>query len=60
MAELRYVLKKNGEKLSVLDKVAGKGLIDVEYTLIPLAQFRIKAHYCNHCKKMIFDTNVSK
>ena len=45
-----------GEKLSLIDNIVGKGRIDADYTL---SQFKIKANYCTKCKKMIFDTDIS-
>ena len=44
------------EKLGVMDKIVGKGIIDADYSL---AKFKIKADYCKACKKMIFNTNIS-
>ncbi len=44
------------EKLDMLDKLIGKGMIDAKYSL---SKFRIEADYCESCKKMIFSTNIS-
>lgn len=44
------------EKLSVMDKMVGKGMIDADYSL---AKFKIQADYCENCQKMIFSTNIS-
>lgn len=45
------------EKLGMLDKLAGKGMIDAEYSL---SKFKIQADYCCECQKMVFSTNISK
>lgn len=45
------------EKLGMMDKFVGKGIIDAEYSL---AKFRIQADYCDSCKKMIFSTDIRK
>jgi len=50
-----YWQPKN-EKLGVMDKIVGKGMIDADYSL---AKFKIQADYCVACKKMIFSTNIS-
>lgn len=44
------------EKLAIMDKIAGKGMIDAEYSL---TKFKIQCDYCKNCRKMIFDTNIS-
>lgn len=44
------------EKLGVMDRIVGKGMIDADYSL---AIFKIHADYCKVCKKMIFSTNIS-
>ena len=44
------------EKLGVMDRIVGKGMIDADYSL---AKFRIHADYCIACKKMIFSTDIS-
>lgn len=46
-----------GEKLGIMDKLVGKGMVDAEYSL---AKFSIKTDYCVYCKKMIFDTDIAK
>ena len=46
----------DGEKIGLFDKMF-IGLVDAEYTF---TKFRIKSFYCENCKKMIFDTNLSK
>lgn len=46
-----------GDKLGVMDKIVGKGMIGAEYSL---TKFKINAEYCYNCKKMIFDTDISK
>ncbi len=43
------------EKLGVIDKIVGKGMIDAEYSL---TKFKIRTEYCDECKKMIFSTNI--
>ncbi len=46
------------EKISFVDKIVGVGKVTAaKYTL---TQFKIDANYCPDCKKMIFDTEVSK
>ena len=45
------------EKLGMIDKLVGKGMIDAEYSL---SKFKIQADYCDECKKIIFSTNISK
>lgn len=45
------------EKLSMLDKMAGKGMIDAEYSL---TKFKILSDYCDTCKKMVFSTGLGK
>ena len=45
------------EKLGVMDKLFGKGMIDAEYSL---SKFKIQADYCDDCKKMIFSTDIGK
>jgi hypothetical protein len=47
---------KDGEKIGMLDRMAGKGMIDAKYTL---SRFKIEGSYCSSCYKMIFDTRVS-
>ena len=47
----------DGEKVGVLEKICGKAMIDAEYTL---TKFKIHTEYCVDCKKMIFDTGISK
>ncbi len=44
------------EKLGVMDKLVGKGMIEADYSL---GKFKIQADYCDCCKKMIFRTNIS-
>jgi len=44
-----------GEETGFLEKVLGKGMIDVEYSL---SKFKIHSFYCPGCKKMIFDTDI--
>lgn len=47
-----------GNQLSFIDVIAGKGQVkNVEYSL---TKFKIKGDYCPRCKKMIFDTNISR
>lgn len=52
----RIFWEPQNEKLSVMDKIVGKGMIDAEYSL---SKFKIHAEYCDACKKMIFSTNIS-
>ena len=43
---------------SLMDKLDGSGkLTAIKYTL---ATFRVEANYCDSCKKMIIDTDLSK
>lgn len=44
-------------KLSLIDRMAGAGAVDAEYTL---RKFRIRSEYCAACRKMIIDTDVKK
>ncbi len=44
------------EKLGMMDRIVGKGIVEADYSL---AKFKIKADYCETCKKMIFSTNIS-
>lgn len=45
------------DKLSFVDKIVGKGIVTgATYKL----GFKIETQYCPHCKKMIFDTDVTK
>lgn len=47
-----------GEKASFFDKLSGTRQIEAaKYTL---ASFTIEANYCPACKKMIFETDISK
>lgn len=46
------------DKPGLMDKIVGKGMVkNVTYSL---AKFKLKANYCTHCKKMIFDTDISQ
>ena len=47
---------ENGEKIGMVDKLSGVGMIDAKYTL---TTFEIESHYCESCHKMIFDTKIS-
>lgn len=49
--------EQTGDKLGMMDKLVGKGIIDAKYSL---SKFKINTEYCCHCKKMIFDTDISK
>ena len=53
---LKVFWEPENEKLDMLDKLIGKGMIDAKYSL---SKFRIEADYCENCKKMIFSTNIS-
>ena len=44
------------EKLGLMDKIVGKGIIDADYSL---TKFKIQSDYCQTCKKMIFTTNIA-
>lgn len=44
-------------KLSLMEKIVGKGIVTgVTYKF----GFKIETEYCPHCKKMIFNTDVTK
>ena len=47
----------DGEKLTVADRLTGRGLVDAKYHL---SEFVIRAQYCAGCEKMIFDTKIQK
>ena len=47
----------NDEKLGFMDRLVGKGALDAKYKM---AKFEINTEYCSSCKKMIFDTDISK
>jgi len=50
--------KAGDKKVNFMDKLESKGKIEaVKYTL---ASFAIEANYCITCKKMIFETDISK
>lgn len=50
--------KKGDKKSNFMDKLGRTGKIEaVKYTL---ATFSIEADYCVTCKKMIFETDISK
>ncbi len=54
----RVYWKAGDEKANFMDKLSGKGKIrGIKYTL---AAFIIHANYCADCKKMIFETDISK
>ncbi len=39
--------------------IGGKGQLEAsQYN--PLGCFRMEAHYCEHCQKMIFDTKITQ
>ena len=42
-----------------LDRLIG-GAGRIEAAKYSLANFAIEAYYCEHCHKMIFDTNIGK
>ena len=44
-----------GEKIGLIEQLVGIGRIDAEYSF---TKFKIHADYCEHCKKMIFTTNI--
>ncbi|MCR4597440.1 MAG: PF20097 family protein [Acetatifactor sp.] len=46
------------EKISLMDKLVGVGKVTAAKH--SLTQFKIDANYCPSCKKMIFDTDISK
>ncbi len=48
--------ESENEKLGMMDRIVGKGIVEADYSL---AKFKIKADYCETCKKMIFSTNIS-
>lgn len=46
------------DKISLMDKIVGKGMVEsVSYSL---GTFKVEAQYCPHCKKMIFDTDITQ
>lgn len=47
----------DSEKARLGDIITGKGTVTAKYTL---TKFEIESYYCQKCKKMIFDTEVSK
>lgn len=47
---------QEGEKIGVVDKMLGAGMIDAKYGL---AKFEIESYYCSKCHKMIFETEIS-
>lgn len=47
---------ENGEKIGMVDKISGVGMIDAKYTL---TTFEIESYYCENCHKMIFDTDIT-
>lgn len=50
--------KTGDKKINFADKVCGMGKIEaVKYTL---SSFTIEANYCAACKKIIFETDISK
>ena len=50
--------KSGDKKANLWDKIAETGRIKaVKYSL---AVFTIEAYYCEACKKMIFETDISK
>ena len=50
--------KQGDRKTGVTDRIAGIGTVTAaRYTL---TAFTIEALYCRRCKKMIFDTDVTK
>ncbi len=50
--------KTGDKKANFMDMLGGTGKIEaVKYTL---ASFTIDANYCAACKKMIFETDISK
>lgn len=50
--------KQGDKKTNLWDKLGGIGKIDaVKYAL---GVFTIESYYCDACKKMIFETTVSK
>ena len=46
------------DKLGVMDKIAGKGII--ESAAYSLTKFKLKTKYCLRCKKVILDTDISQ
>lgn len=53
----KVFFESEDEKLGMMDKLCGKGMIDAKYTL---SKFEIQADYCDECRKMIFSTGLSK
>lgn len=50
--------KTGDKKANFGDKIGGKGKVEAaKYTL---ASFTVEASYCAACKKMIFETEISK
>jgi hypothetical protein len=50
--------KEGEKKASVIDKVVGS--CKVTAAKVGLSTFTIPAHFCEDCKKMIIDTDVTK
>ena len=54
----RVYWKSGDKKAGLADKLVGTGqLTAVKYSL---AVFTIESYYCEACKKMIFETDISK
>ena len=54
----RVSWKQGDQKTGMMDSIAGIGTVTAaRYTL---TAFTIEAFYCRMCKKMIFDTDVTK
>lgn len=54
----RCILEKGCKKANFMDILSGTGIIKAaKYTLL---SFTIEANYCEACKKVIFETDISK
>ena len=50
--------KKGDRKNSAMDKIVGTGTVTAARRT--LASFTIESFFCRECRKMIFDTDVTK
>jgi len=54
----RVTWKEGEKKAGAMDKIVGSGIITAARH--NLVSFTIESFFCRNCKKMIFDTDVTK
>ena len=50
--------KQGDRKAGIMDRIAGTGIVTAAKKNLVI--FTIESHFCPDCKKMIFDTDITK